>query len=127
MKGLFELKTADDLYAKLRVDYEQLKAAPSDSRNAFNFVVTGWHLLEWRFRKKVERDAMRHRHPVLRVYEHLAVGAKHFQPTCDRHDSVLSSRLSGGWAPGAWTPGVWAKGVWGERLIIEFDCQGAGS
>ncbi len=121
MAGVFELKTARDLFEKLKLDHAALEASPLDSCRAFNFVVTAWHLREWRFRAPEDRAEVCRRHPILRVCEHLAVGAKHFEPSSSRHDSVADSGRGGAWASGVWAPGVWAEGVWAEWLSIELD------
>ena len=42
--------------------------------------------------------------PILRVCEHIAVGAKHFIPNPERHDSVKETKREGAWAPGVWEP-----------------------
>ena len=123
MRGFFELQTAADLFEKLKRDYSRLEQASADSRIAFDFVVTAWHLCEWKYPAVTERSDAISRHPILRVCEHLAVGAKHFEPTSNRHGSVagMSQRRRGSWAPGAWAPGVWAKGFWGKQLVVHLD------
>ena len=121
MGGLFELRTAEELHQKLKRDFATLRDSPLDSSAAFNFVVTAWHLREWRFSDPQERAKVCERHPVLRVCEHLAVGAKHFEPNSSRHDSVENTSRGGVWAPGVWAPGVWAEGAWAEWLEIRLD------
>ena len=44
MKGLFALRTIGDLFAKLEVDLERVRANSVDSYAAFDFCVTAWHL-----------------------------------------------------------------------------------
>lgn len=123
MSGIFELKTFEDLYSKLKRDYLAFEQDQLNSDLAFNFFVTAWHLLEWVYpgdctAQKSARDS----NIILQICEHLAVGAKHFNPTSRKHKSVKNSDISGGaWAKKAWAPGVWKKGVWGEKLVVYLD------
>jgi len=124
MKGLFDLNSADDLCRKLEADYHRVSENPGDRFAAFDFVVTAWHLLEWRLpgkQKQAERDAICSRNPVLRICEHLAVGAKHFEPTNPKLQSVQDTHGDGPWESSAWAPGVWASGVWQEILTVHLD------
>jgi hypothetical protein len=121
LNGIFELQSADQLYGKLKRDYESLLAFPTDSGLAFNFVVTAWHLTEWKFAKPLDRTSFCEKNPVLRVCEHLAIGAKHFSPDPRRHDSVSSTSRGGVWSRGGLAMGSWANGSWAEWLVIELD------
>jgi hypothetical protein len=123
MTGIFELTTAKDLYAKLKRDFSAFESAPLDSDIAFNFFVTAWHLLEWAYpRDSAVQKQIRDSNIVLQICEHLAVGAKHFEPTSKKHKSVKSSDITGGaWAKGVWAKGVWKKGIWGEKLEVFLD------
>ena len=47
MKGIFELRTPQDLLQKLRFDREQLKKDPTNTYLAFNFFVTAEHIKDW--------------------------------------------------------------------------------
>lgn len=120
---VFGITTADDLYDKLQADHAALRADPLNSHAAYNFVVTAWHLREWKFADREERAEVCRRHPILRVCEHLAVGAKHMRPDPQRHRSVADSSVAGVWAPGTWAPKTWAKGTWGEWLQIDLDSE----
>ena len=123
MKGIFALKTASDLFAKLEADFERVKADPVDSYAAFDFCVTAWHLVDWKFpdTKDPARLAFLKRLPVLRVCEHLAVGAKHFEPDSSRHKSLTDTEDTSVWAHGIWAPGVWKQGVWAGSLLVHLD------
>ena len=124
MKGLFDLRSADDLCRKLEHDYGRVQANPADRFAAFDFVVTAWHLLEWRLPgngRKAARDALCSQNPILGVCEHLAVGAKHFEPSNPKLDSVADTHGDGPWASGAWEQGTWADGVWAEILTVSLD------
>ena len=127
MAGIFELRTAKDLYSKLKRDFSAFEKDQLNSDVAFNFFVTAWHLLEWAypgdtFTQKKIRDS----NVVLQICEHLAVGAKHFKPTSKKHKSVMSSDITGGiWAKGVWATGIWVKGMWDEKLVVTLDGDAA--
>ena len=70
MTGFFHLKSPEDLYRKLKAEYELLKNNPGHGYVAFNFVVTGWHLREWAFPDSYK--AWTKQHPILWVCGHLA-------------------------------------------------------
>lgn len=123
MAGIFDLLSAADLCAKLEHDYARVTKSPSDVYAAFDFVITAWHLLEWRFHGedgRKTRERLREEHPILEVCEHLAVGGKHFEPTAKRHRTVKASRRSAVWKRGVWAPRVWAPGLWADDLVIEL-------
>ena len=95
-----------------------------DSYAAFDFFVTAWHLVEWKHPPASDgaaRSALLARHPILRVCEHIAVGAKHFEPDPQRHKSVSETAATGVWAAGAWAPGTWAPGTWAGDLVVYLD------
>jgi hypothetical protein len=58
---------------------------------------------------------------LLRVCEHIAVGAKHFEPDPQRHKSVSDTAANSVWAAGAWAPGTWAAGAWAGDLVVYLD------
>jgi hypothetical protein len=121
--GLFDLLSSDDLCAKLDHDYRRIKAQPSDVFAAFDFLVTAWHLLEWRFpgdAAKTQRAELLQRYPVLGLCEHLSVAGKHFDPTSKKHQSVSGTFRRSVWKRGVWAPGVWASGVWADALVIDL-------
>lgn len=123
MAGLFDLVTADDLCSKLDHDYRRVKADPADVFAAFDFVVTAWHLLEWKYpgnKGKIQRNALSEQYPVLALCEHLCVSGKHYEPTDPKLQSVLGSFRNSAWKRGAWTPGVWAKDAWQDGLVVEL-------
>ena len=78
MKGLFELQSASDLYQKLEWDFENLQRDYRDSRTAYNFVVTAYHLLEWVVPDadpdcRAKRTKFLQECPALEICHHLAV------------------------------------------------------
>ena len=124
MKGVFDLRTPRDLFAKVEYDFERVQADPLDPFAAYDFFVTAWHLVEWKHQPAtdgVARAALLNRSPVLRVCEHLAVGAKHFEPDPSRHSSVTDTESAGVWAAGAWAPGAWAPNTWAGGLVVHLD------
>jgi hypothetical protein len=122
MKGIFELKSARDLLAKLRRDYERLRSAPANSDVAFDFVVTAWHLHEWQYPDSanlaIRRTEVRNANLVLLICEQLAVGAKHFEGRDKRMKSVASAVRQGAWAADTWRPGTWREGSWASSLVV---------
>ena len=125
MKGVFELKDHNDLLAKLEREYERVQAEPLNSDFAFNFVVTAWHMLEWVFpgdHQKSVRETIRDSNQVLQICEHLAVGAKHFQPRPGRLKSVSSSGIGDVWGR-AWGD-AWGDS-WKSWLEVHLSGEGA--
>jgi hypothetical protein len=123
MKGVFALRTISDLFAKLEVDFERVRAKPADSYAAFDFCVTAWHLVDWKYPNPNDsaRVAFLERLPILRICEHLAVGAKHFEPNPARHSSVTDTEIRGTWRAGAWAPDTWEAGTWFEAISVQLD------
>ena len=123
MKGVFGLNSHADLLRKLEWEFEQLSEDPTDAYVAYNFFVTAWHLLEWKYpgrQNKMIRDDIRNKTPLLQICEHLAVGAKHFEPKNSKLQSVADSKWSGVWALGTWAKGAWKTGAWKESLSISL-------
>jgi hypothetical protein len=121
MKGIFELRTAADLFRKLEYDFNVLSAAPTDCHAAYNFFVTAWHLLDWLYlADKAKHDTIRDSNPILQVCEHLAVGAKHFVPANRRLKSVMETGRARYWPKGYWHPHYWAKWYWRDSLVVEL-------
>jgi hypothetical protein len=126
LKGIFELRSPDDLLRKLEADFARVTADPLDSHAAFDFFVTAWHLVEWKHpppTQATEHSALLARRPILRVCEHIAVGAKHFEPTSKQHKSVVDTAATGAWAKGGWAPGSWTPGAWSGDLVVHLDGQ----
>ena len=86
--GHFTLKTASDLFEKLKHDFNRLWNNPTDSFACFDFFVTAEHLPEWHFGPNSTNAAtLRRTVPVLKLCSHLANGAKHFEA---KDKSILS-------------------------------------
>jgi hypothetical protein len=78
-----ELATVRDLFAKLEYDFERMRSRPDDIYAAFDFVVTAEHMCDWN-----GEPSLNQRIPLLRIVSHLASGAKYFEATRPRHNSV---------------------------------------
>ena len=90
---------------------------------AFDFLVTAWHLLEWKYpgsSARKQREEMCKQYPILALCEHLAVGGKHFEPTNKKLDSAGATHRDSSWKRGAWTPGAWQQDAWKDDLIVEL-------
>jgi hypothetical protein len=121
MKGVFGLAAHTDLFKKLEWEFERLTGEPNSAYLAYNFFVTAWHLLEWKYpdpHGTATRKQIRDQTIELQICEHLAVGAKHFEPTNTKLKSVSGSKRSGVWAEGFWGRGFWAEGSWASSLVV---------
>ena len=124
MEGVFGLDSELDLMKKLEWEFDSLSKDHANPFVAYNFFVTSWHLLEWKFpdpegnfiRKRIKENS-----PLLQVCEHLAIGAKHFSPTKKSLRAVESSGKSGFWSENFWARGFWADGVWASWLEVTLD------
>ena len=121
MKGFFDLRTSRDLFAKLEGDFARLKAEPRNSHVAFDFCVTAWHLVEWHVHAPAERTAFCAKNPILGVCEHLAVGAKHFEPRDPRLTAVATTGNMSIWVSDSWYVGAWTRGAWAGQLLVHLD------
>jgi len=123
MHGLFDLLSGDDLCEKLEHDYRRVTSNGADVFAAFDFLVTAWHLLEWKYPGDTsvdERAALKRAHPILGVCEHLAVGGKHFTPSNPKLTSVAGTQRNSFWKRGMWAPNVWAQGTWKDELVVSL-------
>lgn len=119
MAGLFDLVTADDLCAKLDHDYRRVVTNDADVFAAFDFIVTAWHLLEWKHPGAAGK-ALKEEYSILALCEHLCVSGKHFDPTDPRHQSVQGTFRKSAWGRGCWAHGCWAQGTWQDELVINI-------
>ena len=121
MKGIFGLTNSADLYNKLEWEYYSLKKEPQNPYHAYNFFVTAWHLLEWKYPDNIKvRKEVKEANPILKICEHIAVGAKHFAPKNPNLESVEGSTISGVWGGGICAQGTWEEGVWAEWLEVSL-------
>lgn len=104
----FELKTAQDLIEKAKIDLAALKESPGDSRLAFNFFVTVEHIPDWLGRRAEVRAE-----PFLRIVSHIANGGKHLTLTDKRHKSVAKTERER-----VVEEGVVDEGVFYEPLVV---------
>lgn len=127
MKGLFHLRTARDLLAKLRHDFERLQQDHVNAYAAFDFFVTARHLPEWLYpgdspEQKHKRRALFDDSVLMRLCRHIADGSKHFTVTAPQHDSVRDTSLQGsGFQPGPFQSDAFQVG----QLIVELDGDAA--
>lgn len=121
MKGVFGLSTHTNLFEKLEWEYHNLVQEPQNAYHAYNFFVTAWHLLEWKILEDHSaRKEMRDKNPILQVCEHLAIGAKHFEPDNPKLESVNETKRNSVWGDGVWAEGAWKEGVWANWLTISL-------
>lgn len=88
-KGFSNLRTVSDLYRKLCRDRKRLSENINDSGCVFDFLVTALHMLDWLYpddRKK--RSELEKNEVLLQICSHVANGAKHFEATTKKHQSV---------------------------------------
>ena len=89
--GFAQLRRPADLYAKLHYDLGRMLEDPGDEYPAFDFFVTAEHIVDWLHpASRHKQQALRKSDPLLQLVSHLANGAKHFEATLSRHDSVGS-------------------------------------
>ncbi len=91
MKGFGNLRTPQDLLAKLRHDLARVKADPSDTDAAFDFFVTAEHMVDWvlpGYANSQARAELRRSSPLLQVISHIANGSKHFVAEAKHHEHV---------------------------------------
>jgi hypothetical protein len=96
-KGFFELKKPENLFRKLKRDFERMKSEPLSSDAAFDFFVTAHHMLDWVFPDdKPSQVAKENSELLLQVCSHLANGSKHFEATAKKHQSVKDTEQHAG-------------------------------
>ncbi len=96
-KGIFNLRTAKDLFEKLQRDFKRVTENPADSDAAFDFFVTAFHLWDWKGRNNffVPKDLPQPDKATWQVCRQLANGSKHFEAD-DSHGSVKGTKLRDG-------------------------------
>ncbi len=97
-KEFLELRNVSDYWKDSLWEYENLKNNPNDVYFAFNFIVTGWHITDWYHKAKFPEDNYNtlkskidlfvKSNPIVKISEHLANGAKHFEVSFNKHNSV---------------------------------------
>jgi hypothetical protein len=84
-KGIFQLRTANDLFRKLKHDLKRVTDDPSDSYAAFDFFVTALHISDWKginnkSKKKLFAESLAPTDKAIwDVCCQLANGSKHFE------------------------------------------------
>ncbi len=126
----FDLKTPQDLFAKLERDRSRIEANLMDSDAAFDFFVTANHLMDWAYpgiSNKAKRDDLIKANPLLEVCKMIADGGKHFELDNPKHVSVTDMTDSpGGGNYFAALGGMFKGRYWGSgepiaHLIVHFD------
>ena len=122
-KGFFALQKPADLLAKLRHDYERLQSSPMDTYAAFDFFVTGFHMLDWLYPNDKKRQEQEEKASILlQICSHIANGVKHFHARAKKHQSVADVRVQ----EGAFQRNAFqANAFQVEALIIHLDGQAA--
>src|SRR3954467_352291 len=119
-KGIFQLKTAVDLAAKMQHDLGRMRSSSTDAYSAFDFFVAARHLPEWLFPSdRSAQEAFFVQHADFRVCRHLADGGKRFEATHPQHQQVAETHKSAGAWGSSWRG--WNPGVWGDGLFIDLD------
>lgn len=95
--GFFQLRFPQDLFAKMRYDYERMKREPMNVYPAFDFFVTANHLVDWIWPSAGREQLKKNRaeHAIPRICEHIANGAKHFLLTAP-HNAVAGLKATHG-------------------------------
>jgi len=124
-KGFGKFKSAQDLFAKLERDYARLlSGGPNVADSAYDFFVTGFHLLEWVYPDDpAKRKEILDNEYLIRLCSHIANGAKHFEAKSKRHQSVKSIKNQVFWNLGGASKegGSYELGYVSEDLMIELD------
>ena len=123
-KAFFDLQTPQDLLRKLRHDFGRLKESPVDSYAAFDFFVTAYHMLEWRYRDRNKAEERTQTYEkkenwFLPVCRQLANGAKHFQAGGGAVKDTIVHQ--GAFDPAAFDPDSFDVG----ELRVELDGEAA--
>jgi len=98
-KGIFQLRTANDLFHKLEHDLKRVTDDPSDSYAAFDFFVTALHISDWKgintkSKKKLFAEGLAPSDKAIwDVCCQLANGSKHFE-VFDGYAAVKKTKLT---------------------------------
>jgi len=119
----YGLISAKDLLAKLRRDAELLDAEVTSDR-FFNFVVTGYSLIDWIKNDPSVPSSAKAAVPSLyadrwlKVCGDLAIASKHFTLTI-RVPITTDAASSRGWGCGRWGKGGWGTGE--EHISVSLN------
>lgn len=88
--------------------------------------MTAWHLLEWVYPDDVaKRVQIRDASILLQISEHIAVGAKHFEPTSKKHKSVTRTFRDTELSRKLFDAGQLDIAILTDRLMIDLDLNAA--
>ena len=128
MFGFFELRTANDLRAKLRRDFAKLDANKLDVDLLMNFLFTAEHMADWVLpgkKNKEARQALRDGSVYLRICSHLANGGKHFILEAKHHQSVSIMSVEGFFPEGFFPKGYLPPGYFPQFLVVVLKGEAA--
>jgi len=109
--GFFDIGTSQDLFEKLRHEYQRILAAPGDRYVAMNFFVTARSLSDW---VKEQYNRQVGRCPLLEVCRELANNSKHHSL---RYEQVKDTKVVGGaFQFSVFDPGAFDVG----HLVVEL-------
>lgn len=122
------MRVPGSLLQKLIHDCERMKADPLSTYAAFDFFVTADHMLDWEFPNSIPgaretKIELRRANQLLAICSHLGNGAKHFELSNPRHNSVQASELH----QGAFHPAVFSSAFNVSHLVVWFSDEQAQS
>lgn len=99
-KGIFSLRTANDLFGKLEHDLNRIREDPADSYAAFDFFVTAFHMYDWKGldlkgKKAFTAALSQPDRTIWEICRQLANGSKHFE-VFDTYSSVKKTKMARG-------------------------------
>ena len=128
LNGFFTLRTPADLLEKLEADFNRLKAASQDSREAqyaaLDFFVCAEHFPEWILAQNGGSITEYRAYPDGPIVSHLASGAKHFRVDDHRHTTVKDTLVE----PGAFQENAFQTDAFHTaQLVVELESGGVES
>ena len=122
LKGLFSLRTPENLADKLAADFARLCAADAASVEAqyaaFDFFVTAEHLPDWLSHSTGGSLTSHRAYPEGPLVSHIANGAKHFRVDTTRHTTAKDTRST----PGAFQANAFQQSAFQtSRLVVDLE------
>jgi hypothetical protein len=114
--GFVDLQTPIHLFHKLERNLERMKEDPLSTDAAFDFFVTATHMPEWAYRSKPLDLSRVKSEPLHQLSSHLGDGAKHFEATNPKHQSVKATEHHKGAFSSAFSSGFDI-----DQLIVRLD------
>lgn len=110
--GFFDLITPEDLFKKLKKEYEQFMQRPYDACAAYNFFVTAEHLPDWLHSKGIKNQILP------RICSELANGAKHFGLKPFKHPNPVINKT---YKNRCLEEGIVEEGILADPLIVALE------